>query len=126
ISRELADGEERPVERDGRDDSVDSRAVGKARIDKGAGFVNASTDPADNTVDDPAEMCLIAELRIDRVDLAVPLDVDTARTVHHDFRDLRVTEEWLNGSMPEDLIGDLLGYPSPVGLGERCLLRAHH
>ena len=59
---ELADGEHRAVERDGRDDGVDAGAVGQAGVDQRAGLVDATADPADDLVDDAPQVRLAGEL----------------------------------------------------------------
>ena len=65
VRGELADREDGAVERDRRDDGVDARAVGQARVDERAGLVDPAADAADDLVDDAAEVGLVGELRVD-------------------------------------------------------------
>ena len=46
------------------------------------------------------------------------LDVDLARAVDHDFRDALVTEQRLERTEADDLVGDLLEHPDALGAGE--------
>ena len=119
---ELADGEHGAVEGDRRDDGVDAGAVREARIDQRARLVDAPADPTDDLVDDAAQVRLVGEPRVDRVDLARPLHEDVVRAVDHDLGDLRVTQQRLERAVAEDLVGDLLRDPGAVGVRERRLL----
>ena len=56
VGGELADGEQGAVERDGRDDRVDTRAVGQPGVHERAGLVDATADATDDLVDRAAEV----------------------------------------------------------------------
>ena len=67
-----------------------------------------------------------AEVRVDRVELAVALDVDRVGAVDHDLGDLAVAQQRLQRAVAEDLVGDLLGDPRPVGERQRRFLGVDH
>ena len=58
---ELADRQERPVQRHGLDDCVDARAVGEASVDHRLRFIDTPADGGDDLVDDPQKMRLVLE-----------------------------------------------------------------
>ena len=79
LGRELPDGDDRPDQRQRRDDRVDARAVGQAGVDPRAGLVDASAERGDDPVDDPEDVLVVQETRVDPQDLAGALDVDVVR-----------------------------------------------
>ena len=79
-------------------------------------------DPTDDLVDDAAQVRLVAEPGVDRVELAGALDEDVVGAVDHDLGDLRVAQQRLERAVAEDLVGDLLGDAGAVGVRERRLL----
>ena len=58
-----------------------------------------------------------SDLRL--LDLALALDVDPLGPVDHDLCHLRVVEERLDGTVTEDVVGDVLAQSSPVRQRER-------
>ena len=68
---ELADGERRPVDRERRNDDVDARAVGQARVADRRGFVDAPADLADDALADVQELLVVAEADAGPLDLAL-------------------------------------------------------
>ena len=73
---ELADGEDRAVERQRRDDGVDAGAVGQPGVDHRRRLVDAPADLADDALDDPAQVVLGDEAGVGLLDDAAALDVD--------------------------------------------------
>src|SRR3990172_9360657 len=63
-------------------------------------------------------MVVVLEDDVRQLELAGALDVDLARPVDHDFRDGLVTEQRLQRTKADDLVGDLLEHPDPLGPGE--------
>src|SRR5690606_27041754 len=109
-------GQQGPVECDGGDYRVDTGAIGQTGVDERARLIDATPDPTDDAIDDAAQVRLVAELRVDRVDPALTLDVDAVRPVDHDLSDLGVPKEGLDRAMAEDLIRDFLRDPGSVPL----------
>jgi hypothetical protein len=113
--RELADGDDGPDQAERRDDGVDTRAIGEASIDHGAGFVDAPADGADDAVDDAHHVIVVLEREVRELELAGSLDVDLPRTVDHDLGDGLVAKERLERPESDDLVGDLLEHAYPLG-----------
>ena len=67
---ELPDGDDRPDERQRRDDGIDARAVGKPGVDARARFIDAPTERRDDPLDDPADVLVVEERDVDALDLA--------------------------------------------------------
>src|SRR5205823_6857107 len=62
---------------------------------------------------------VVAEHHRGRLELAVPLDVDLARGVDEDVRDIRVAKQRLDGSEAVDLVQDLVAQVLAVAVAER-------
>ena len=107
-----------PDQADGRDDGVDARAVHEAGVDHRAGLIDAAADGRDDAVDDAHHVVVVLERDVGQLQLAGTLDVDLARAVDHDFRDALVTQQGLERTEADDLIGDLLQHPDALGAGE--------
>ena len=71
---ELADREQRAVDRQRRDDRVDAAAVGEAGVDHRRGFVDPPADRGDDLLDDPDQVLLVLEPHRRRLEHAVALD----------------------------------------------------
>ena len=76
ISRELADRQQRAVDRDRRHDRVDAAAVGEARVDHRARLVDPPTDLRHDLVDGAPQVRLVDKRGRDRVQATAALDVD--------------------------------------------------
>ena len=61
----------------------------------------------------------------DSSSLPASLDVDLARAVDHDLGDALVTQERLERTQADDLVGDLLQHPDALGTGEGEALLVH-
>ena len=107
VGRELPDREGRAVQRQRRDDRVDTRTIGEARVHVWARLVDASAYLADDLVDRPAELLLVVELGSGPVQLASALDVDRVPAVDHDLGHFGIANERLEGSEAEDAVPDL-------------------
>ena len=115
---ELPDRDHGADERQRRDDGVDARAVGQTGVDHRAGLVDAATDRGDDPVDDPHHVVVVLEDDVGELELAGTFDVDLARPVDHDFGDGLITEERLQRTETDDLVGDLLEHPDALGAGQ--------
>ena len=98
------DRENRAVQRQRRDDGVHPRTVHEPGIDHRAGFVDPAPDRADDPLDDLQQVAVVLEHDRRRLQLAVPFDVDLIVTVHEDVRDVRVSEQRLQWTEPEELV----------------------
>ena len=105
---ELADGEHRPDQREGRDDGVDAAAVRQARVLVGLALVNAPTQRSDDAVNDAHQVVGAFEGGIGALDLAFALDVNVLGAVDHDLGDGIIGQEWLQRAVAQNLGGDLL------------------
>ena len=121
--RELADGDDRPDERERLDDGVDAGAIGQTGIHPRARLVDVATEGRDDAVDDVEHVLVVAERDLDPLDLAGTLDVDAVRAVDHDLVDAGIGQERLDGSEAGDLIQHALDEPHPVGTREAQLVR---
>src|SRR3990172_1180788 len=115
--RELPDRDHGTDERQGRDDRVDARAVGQTGVDHRRRLVDAAADRGDDPIDDPHDVVVVLEDGVRQLEFAGPLDVDLARAVDHDLRDRLVPKERLQRPEADDLVGDLLEHPDPLGPG---------
>ncbi len=131
---ELADGEDRAVQRQRGDDHVDARPVQEASIHHRRGLVDAAPDLRHDAVDDPPQVFLGEEAGTGAHDDAVALDVDVVGAVDHDLGDGGVGQELLDGAEAHHVTSDvtdqtlrLLLRQRRVGLGqEGADLGDHH
>ena len=128
VARELPDGEDRPPQRERRDDRVDAAAVRQAGVHHRRGLVDPAADLGDDLVDDAEEVRVVDERRLRQLDLARTLDVDPVGPVDHDLADVVLPEQRLEWPVAQDVVGDLADdlpalVPGQRGLVERELLR---
>ena len=103
---EAADGEGRPLERDGRDHDVDARAVLEPRVHHRRALVDAAADPADHAVDDLHQLVGGLEAVGGQREPARTLDPDLMRPVDHDLGDGGIGEHPLQGAEAQQLVMD--------------------
>ncbi len=115
---ELPDGEHGTDQREGRDDGVHAGAIGQAGVDHRARLVDATADGRDDALDDLHHVLVVLEGDIGHLQPTLTLDVDLLRPVDHHFRDGLVSQERLERAEAQDLVGDLLEHPHPLGAGE--------
>ncbi len=113
---ELADRDQRPVDRDRADRDVDARAVEQARVAQRMRFVDAAADRRDDLVDDAQEMRLVLEAHRGGLQNAAALHIDAFVAVDQNVVDAAVLEQRLDraeaGHLVEnfvDELGELLG-----------------
>jgi hypothetical protein len=114
LARELPDRQRRSVHRQRRDDRVDARAIGQARVHHRRGIVQPPADRPQDLVDDVQHVRIVAEGRVRPMDDAVALEVDAVPGVDHDLGDGRIAQQRLERAQPEHLVGDLRGQAQPV------------
>ena len=105
---ELADGERGAVDRQRRDDGVDARAVGKARVADRRGFVDAPADLADDALADVEELLVVAEADAGALDLAADFDEHRAGAVDHDVGDVVARQQRLQRAVAEHVVADVV------------------
>ena len=124
---EAADGDGRPVERQGGDDGVDAAAVWQAGVHHGAALVNAPADGRDDAVDDVADVLPVhKDDVVAAVDAPASLDKDFAGSIDHDLGDRGVVEQHLQRAIAGRLVGDEGDQSRPVGVGDDAPFLADH
>ena len=101
-----ADRQQRAVHRERRNDGVDARAVGQARVDHRRAVVDAAADAADDAVDDAQQVLVVLERRGHPLEDAPSLDEHVLVGVDQDVVDRRVAEQRLERPEAEDVIED--------------------
>ena len=95
IGAEPANRQHRAVQRERRNDRVDTRAVLETRIHHRTRLVDTPADRADDALDDAQQVRIVLEDEVGRLELAFTLDVDLIRLVDQDVRDARIGEQRL-------------------------------
>src|SRR5262249_18958219 len=105
---ELADGQCRSVDGQWRHDGVDARAVGQARIADRRGFVDASSDLADDALADVQQLLIVAKTDRGLLNFAGHFDIDRTRAVDHDVGDVVAHQQGLERAKPQDVVADVV------------------
>jgi hypothetical protein len=108
---EAADGEDRSVERERRDDHVHARAVGQPRVAQRLGLVDPAAQGREDPLDRVAQSRGVLEAHAGRLDPPAALDVDghlPAHPVDHDLVDRGVAQQRLQRAEAERALGDEL------------------
>src|SRR5690606_31423668 len=82
---ELADCKGSAIDGKRWGDDVDARAVGKARIAYGGGFIDAAPDLADDALTHIEQLLIVAKADACLLDLAVDFDEDALCAIDHDI-----------------------------------------
>ena len=114
---EAANGHGRPIERQRRDDRVDTRAVGQAGVYHRRRLIHAAAYARNDTVDDLQQVAIVAKSRVDAAQDAALFHEDMILVVDQDVGDLRIFEQRLQGPEAEDFI-------EQIGLDLLLLLEA--
>ena len=117
---EAADRERRAVECKRRNDCVDTRAVGQARIDHRRRFIDASADARHDAIDNKHEMLVVLEDDVGDMQLAVLFDVNLVVAVDEDVGDLVVAKQRLEWAQAEQLVFEFLDQPAAVDVGQQA------
>ena len=104
---EAPDGDARAVDRERRDDRVQTRTVGEAGVDHRRRTVEPQTERCDDALDEVHDRVGV-EAEHDGFADGRPLDVGAARTVDHHLGDGRVGEQRLERTEAGDLVRELL------------------
>ena len=92
---------------------------GRRASTRGLDLVDAAAERGDDPVDDPQDVLVVEEVRVDPLDLAAALDVEVVRAVDHDLGDRLVGEQRLERSEARDLADQLLDQALPLVAGDR-------
>ena len=93
LGRKPADGKQRAIDRQRRDDGVDTGAVRQTRIHHRRAFVHTPADAADDAVDDSHQMAIVLERCLDPLEPAGALDEDVLVGVDENVADARIAQE---------------------------------
>ena len=104
---ETANGENRSIDRQRRNDDVDARAVGQACVAHRRRFVHASAHVGNDLVDDVTEVGFVLEDNVGPFQHAGALDVDLLVGVDQDVVDGRVLQQRLQRTQSEHLVQHL-------------------
>ena len=104
IGRESANREQGTVDGERRNDGVDARAVGQARVDHRRAVVDAAADAAHDAVDDAHQVLVVLERRRHRFELAAALDEHLLVGVDQDVADRLVAQQRLERAEAEHLV----------------------
>ena len=108
VRAEFADGENGALGDERRNDDVDTRTIGEARVDVRRRLVDAPAERGDDALDDAHDVQIVAEAVRRDVNNTVALVVNLVWGVDHDFGDRRVVQERLNGPIADGLVDDEL------------------
>ena len=108
LLRKLSNRDRRPAERERRNDRIDTAAVRQARVHIRLRLVDAAPKRRHNALDHGHDARIVRELAVGEHQLSAALDVDLLRTVHHDFRDRFVRQQFLQRSEAHRLVEDVL------------------
>ncbi len=68
-------------------------------------------------------MLVVAEDTIAEVEHARLLEENLTRAIDHDFGNVRVLQQWLDGAITDDLVGDVAGAPQPLVPSHRYIVQ---
>src|SRR5208282_1436961 len=119
---ESANRQRRAVERQRRNDRVDTRTVGQPRVHHRRRFVNPASDLRHDSIDDQHQMLIVLELDVGGVKLAAFFDVNLAVPVDQDVGDFIIPQKRLQRPESQQLVLDLLDQVILVDVGEQASL----
>src|SRR5215467_13460803 len=107
LGRKAANRQQRAVHRERRNDGVDTRTVRQACVDHRRAVVHAAADVADDAIDDPQQVTIVAECGGHTLQMSVPLDEHVLVRVDENIVDGRIPKERLERSEAEHVIHQL-------------------
>ena len=119
------DGEDGPVNGEGRNNGVDARPVGQAGVDHGGRLIHAPAHGGDNPFDDLHQVGVVLEDHVGLFEQSGPLHVDVLAGVHQDVTDGGVLEQRFQRAQPEDLIQDFARQLLPLDAAQRGVQASH-
>jgi hypothetical protein len=112
---EAPDRQTRSVNRERRDDGVDPRAVGKARVNHRTGFVNPSAHSGHDPIDQREQVLIIIEFHLGGFQHATALDIHLPRRVHQNIGDRSVGQQRLKRPQSGNFMPDVHHNLSSLG-----------
>ena len=122
LAPESANRERRTVQRQRRNDRVDTRTVGQARVNHRRRFIDPASDLGHDAIDDQHQVLIVLELDLGGVELAALLDVNLVMPVDQDVGDFIVPQQRLERPQSQQLVFDLFYKMILVGVGEQPAL----
>src|ERR1035437_676792 len=119
---ESANRQRRAVERQRRNDRVDTRTVGQPRVNHRRRFVNPAPDLRHDSIDDQHQVLIVLELDVGGVKLAAFFDINLVVPVDQDVGDFIIPQKRLQRPESQQLILDLLDQVILVDVGEQAPL----
>ena len=107
ITSKAADGEAGSIERQRRNDGVDTGAILQAGVDHRRGFIDAAPDAGHNAVDDLHQVLVVFERQACDFQFAGAFDVDAVEAVDQNIGDGGILEQGFQRAQPEDFIENL-------------------
>jgi hypothetical protein len=112
ILGELANGDRRAINGHRGNHGVHPRAVGEARIHHGVVLVNPSAQGSHNALNDAHDMVIVPKHHIGLAQLSFALHPNLPGAVDHDFTDLGIVQQRLDGAVTQDLVAHLAVKPT--------------
>ena len=106
MNYDLVESNKNYVERDGRHDDVDTRAVRQARIDNGLAFVDLPAGLRDELGDDDLQLAAAFKLRVHFKELAAFFNEDVLVAIDHDLGDVAVADDLPQNAKAADRLKD--------------------
>src|SRR5208283_3898110 len=108
VFSKLANGKNRPIDRERRSDHIDARAVGKTRVANWRSLVNPAPDLADDTLTNVHQLRVVAKANVGQLNLAADLDEGTGCAIHHDIGDVVAAKQWFERPVAENVIANIV------------------
>ena len=106
-ARKTPDGHHRAIQRHRRNDGIHPRPIGQARIDHGAGFIDAPADARHDLVDDAQQVLFIGEDHGGQFQPALALDIDLVVAIDQDVRHRGIGHQLLQRAEAQHLVLDV-------------------
>src|SRR5690606_6912002 len=105
---ELTNSERGAIDRERGRNHVDTRAIGKARVAYGRGFVDAAADLGDDALAHIHQMGVIAKAHIGELYLARYFDVAALGAIDHDIGDVVARQKRLERTIAQHVVADVV------------------
>src|ERR1019366_2570021 len=108
VLSKLADGENRPIDRERRSDHIDTRAVGETRVANRRSFVDPAPDLADDPLTNVHQLRVVAKADVRQLNLAADLDEGAGRSIDHDVGDVVAPKQRFEGPITKNVVTDIV------------------
>ena len=116
-----ANRENRSVQSQRGNNSIDAGAVGQPGIDHRRDFIDAAPNATGEPLDNPRHMLRIGKDYVGDFESSMPLNVNFLRAVHKYVADLRIVHQHFKRTEPKHLIHEFNDHA--IAVGRRYLLR---